>query len=496
MSLGRRAISASAWSLAGNGGRQLISFILFLFIARRLSPADIGLVAFAMILIDLLGFGSRLGQVEALQRRSDLSDRVRNTSFWLLVVTGTLTAVVIAGGAWLVRGVPQISVFTPVVISLAPLCALQAWNAVPEAIFKRRFDYRSLATRTWTATFVGGLVGAWLAFTGYGVYALVGQRIASALLQTIVLWSILDWRPKLEFDRGEGAGLVRSGTGIMMASLSGQLNKRIVDTITGGVLGLSELGHFRLGWRFFDFLTQFGVTPVTAVALSVFSAIKDDRARLVRTYLRLTQLVALVALPSFFGLGAIADVMVPVLLGDKWHDSIVVMQFLGLVMLGGVVNHFFAPLLIAMGKVQIVVRQSMAQIVGTAVFVFCGTYFGLVGVLVAIVTRAIMVAAYNIHALRKEVGLSPAALLSALMPPVVASAIMIAAVRFAKANLEHNVAGLELLILLIGIGAATYAAGLLAGDFVGAWRGYVRDALTTIRGALSKRRQGAALPAT
>jgi hypothetical protein len=78
----------------------------------------------------------------------------------------------------------------------------------------------------------------------------------------------------------------------------------------------------------------------------------------------------------------------------------------------------------------------------------------------------------------------------------VASAIMIAAVRFAKANLEQNVAGLELLILLIGIGAATYAAGLLAGDFVGAWRGYVRDALTTIRGALSKRRQGAALPAT
>ena len=486
MNLKRQAFIGSIWSLLSNGGRQAIAFVLFLYIARNLGPEAIGLIAIAMIVIDIVGFLSRFGQVEALQRQADLDDRLTSTSFWMLAVAGPLTSLLVVGGA-LVSGSIASAEFRHVLILLAPLCALQAWNAIPEALLKRRFDYRALAARTWLATLVGGVLGAYLAVNGAGVYALVAQRLGSSAVQTITLWAMLRWKPEMTFDRQGAILLLRNGGGILLANLSGIINKRLVDGITGTVLGLTQLGHFRLGWRFFDFIVQFTVTPLTAVALSTFSTIQHDRERMTRAYLRLTQFVALASLPMFFGLGAISDLMVPVILGDKWSSSIVVMQMLGFVMLGGVVNYFFGSALIAVGKVNVVVRQSAMQIIGTAVLVFVGAQFGIVGVLLAIITRALMVAAYNIMALRREIGLSLTALRQTLTPPAIACAIMVAVVRFGMIELTGAMPGIILLGVLVTLGAFTYGAVLLLGDVLGLWRGYIRSALSSLAGALARR---------
>ena len=487
MNLKRQAFIGSIWSLLSNGGRQAIAFVLFLFIARHIGPADIGLIALVMIVIDIVGYISRFGQIEALQRQPDLDDRLTSTSFWMLAVAGPLTTLLVVAGAELFGGIAGPD-FRHVLLVLAPLCALQAWNAIPQALLKRRFDYRALAARTWLATLVGGAFGVYLAVNGAGVYALVAQRLASSVVQTVTLWAMLRWHPKMMFDRTAAKDLVRTGGGILLANLSSIINKRLVDAITGAVLGLTQLGHFRLGWRFFDFIVQFSVTPLTAVALSTFSTIQTNRERLTRAYLRLTQFVALASLPMFFGLGAIADLLVPVVLGDKWSNSVFVIQMLGFVMLGGIVNYFFAPVLIAVGKVNVVVRQSAAQIFGTAVLVFIGAQFGIAGVLLAIIARALMVAVYNISALRTEIGLSIAALFQSLMPPVVASGIMVAAVRFGMLELAGSMPDLVLLGVLVTVGVLTYGATLLAGDLLGLWRGYIKGVFSSLGGAITRRR--------
>lgn len=487
MNLKRQAFIGSIWSLLSNGGRQAIAFVLFLFIARNVGPADIGLVALAMIVIDILNFVSRFGQVEALQRQPDLDDRLTSTSFWMLAIAGPLTTSLIVAAAVLLGGTMSPD-FRQVLMLLAPLCALQAWNAIPEGLLKRRFDYRSLAARTWLATLVGGGLGAYLAINGAGVYALVAQRLGSSAVQTITLWAMLRWRPRMVFDRTAAVNLARTGGGVLLANLSGIINRRLVDGITGGVLGLTQLGHFRLGWRFFDFIVQFSVTPLTAVALSMFSSIQHDRKRLVRAYLRLTQFVAIASLPMFFGLAAIADLLVPVVLGERWSKSVIVMQMLGFVMLGGVVNYFFGSALIAVGRVSVVVRQSAAQIVGTGVAVFVGAQFGIIGVLLAIVLRALLVAVYNVTALRKEIGLSVTDLLRTLMPPILASGIMVAVVRLGMLELTGTMPKVVLLGVLVIVGALTYGAALMAGDVLGLWRGYVGGVFSALGSAIVRRR--------
>ena len=155
--LKRRIFTGSLWSLIGNGSQQLIGIFLFIYIARHLTPADVGLVGLAMVVIEILSYASRWGQVEVLQGHPDLDDRMMSTSFWLLTVGGLGTTLIVAGAAQVVAvALPAQALFAWVLLTLSPIVGLRSWNAVPEAILKRRFDYRSLAARTWVATLLGG----------------------------------------------------------------------------------------------------------------------------------------------------------------------------------------------------------------------------------------------------------------------------------------------------------------------------------------------------
>jgi O-antigen/teichoic acid export membrane protein len=486
MNLKRRVLSASLWSLLGNGGHQLISFVLFIYLARKLSPADVGLLAFALVFVEILASLSRCGQVETLQRYVNLGDRITSTSFWILIVTGAVSCLSILIGGAALHSYPDYDTLGSVLICLAPLSALAAWNAVPEAILKQRLDFRSLTIRTWIATVVGGLLAIYLVHLDLGVYALVGQRLGTTGAQTIMLWTLLRWRPSFVFDRAEAKKLLGIGHHIMLAGLAGVINIRVTDSITGVFLGVHQLGFLKLGWRFFEAITQISVLPVSSVALSSFSKLRDRPENLRRAYLRLTQFMALASLPAVFGLGAVADVFVPVVFGEKWLPTVVVLELLGFLMLPGTINWFFAPFMMAVGATGVVLKQSIIQIFVSAVLVGIGAQWGLEGVVIGHVLRANLMSWYNLYAMNREVGLRPLLVFGALLPPTVACMVTVAVVLMLKHALIATISSLQLLAFLVLIGAVTYVVALLAGEALGFWRGYVGGAVQSLASAFRK----------
>jgi len=487
MNFKREVLVGSLWSLLGNSGQQIIGFIIFIYIARTVTPADVGLIALALVLVSILMFVSRFGLVQALQRHVDLSDEMIDTAFWMLAVLGIVTTAAVFGSSYLAWTISDDPKLPSVLMYLSSLCALQAWNAVPEAVLRRRFDYRSLSLRNWIAALLGGAVGVYLAYHGYGVYALVAQRVATAIAQTVASWAFLRWHPRFRFNWDYAKHLFVVGGEIMLAGFAGVMNTKITDAVAGTMLGPTPLGFLRLGWRFFDVLVTVSVNPVTNVALTTFSRLNEDRPAMRRAYLRLTQFMACASLPTFFGLGAVADVMVPVVFGEKWMPSVIVLELLGYVILGSTINFFFSPVMIAVGRSRALLSQSVYQLIVTAGLVYIGTYFGIIGVMIAFIVRGFFVAAYNIHAMVKAIDLDVWAVVRVLIPPIVACAVMVGAVDLAKSELGHLMPDIVLLMVLIVIGGGVYGLTLLIGDYAGLWRGYVRDAVALLLGTLANR---------
>lgn len=485
MSLKRQIARGSLWVLLGGGGQQLISFVIFIYVARLLNPELLGLVAFAVIAVELAGYVARWGQVEILQRGQG-----EGTSFWISTGMGVLATLLILGIAGLVSFRPGGDQLAGILTWLAPVPLLQGLSSLPEAMFRRRLDFRSLAIRSWIATIAGGGAAIVIAQWKPGVEVLVGQRLVTAIVQIAALWAMIRGVPRLRFAAEEAPALFKGGFQIVVASLSGVVNARIADGLTGAFLGAAPLGLLRVGWRFLDAVVQVAITPISGVTLSSFSLMRNDLPALRRAYLRMTQLMSVVALPMFFGLGAIAEPLILEVLGAQWSGAAPVLRFLGLLMLGGMVNYLFAPVMIAVGRSDVVMRQSLAQLVVTVMLMLIGVKFGLTGVMAAHTLRSFVVATYNVSALRKIVGISPLQIVKMLVPAVLACAVMWLGVALLSPVLESQMPGLTALpyvrlSLLVVLGAAIYCAGLVAGDLVGLWRGYIGEALRSIRGVRS-----------
>lgn len=64
---------------------------------------------------------------------------------------------------------------------------------------------------TMVGTLGAAVVGVFMAYCGYGVWALVGQQLAGAVLGTVVLWWTVQWRPKFIFSFHRLKGLFSFG---------------------------------------------------------------------------------------------------------------------------------------------------------------------------------------------------------------------------------------------------------------------------------------------
>lgn len=483
MSLKRQIAKGSLWVLLGGGGQQLIGFVIFIYVARLLNPEMLGIVAFAIIAVDLAAYVARWGQIELMLRGDS-----EPTSFWISAGMGVVSTLALVVIAVIVGMQPERQQLMGILLWFAPLPFLQAISVVPEALLRRRLDFRSLAIRNWIATIAGGCVAIAIAQWKPGIEVLVGQRLATAGVQVVTLWLMIRGVPKLTFNAQEAPALFKSGFQLVVASLSSIVNARVADGLVGVFLGAAPLGLLRLAWRFFTAIIQVTITPITSVTLSSFSRLRDDLPALRRAYLRMTQLMSLVALPMFFGLGAVAEPLVLEVFGDQWAGAAPVLRFAGLLMLGGMVNYLFGPVMIAVGRSDIVMRQSLVQLGVAVILMLIGVRFGIIGVMAAHSVHAFVVSIYNLTALRRVVGIAPLQVIKALAPPTLACLVMWAGVAMLGPFIDDYLPVITSipyarLAALVVSGGVIYGAALVIGDLLGLWRGYVGDTVRSVKGA-------------
>ena len=426
MALKQQVFIGSVWSLAGTAGQQTVSFILFVMLARLLSPADFGVMALAAVVIDLLALVGCLGQVQALVQREHLDDTAASTSFWMLQAFGLAMTAVVFLTAPMVASVFAVPSLVSVLQLLAPVCLLQTLSAVHEAWLRRTFGFKWLAARTVVASILGGIVSVGMALYGFGIYAMVGQRLIIALVLTAMVWWSSPWRPKLRWSTADALSLARVGSDVSMVAVLQVANVRIIDVAVGYLFGPQILGQLRIAWRLFDFVIAVAVQPVVNVSLSALSRLQGNNAAMASATIRLIGVSGTALYPIFFGIAVVAPDVMPTLFGDKWDDAILFIQILSPISVAATINYFLSSALIAAGRTRWILWQALAQVILAVVLTVASAPFGVVPVLVANVIRASIIALVNVWLLKLAIGAAPATLGRALMPPLVAAVVMTA----------------------------------------------------------------------
>ena len=316
------------WSFLGSYGGQLIGFFISIFLARLLSPEDFGLFGLSLALINILSIFMSMGLTEALVQNKNAVTETFNTVFFVNIFFG------VVGSLLLIVFAPSISHFygNPEVILIIRLLAIiffiDSLTVTQNAYLKKKMAFKKLTTRILVAQFVGGFIALIAALNDFGVYALIIQRITINLMKVFLLWSVSDWKPKIQFDFAQIKMLQKYAIYTFSSQAVGKL---ILETTTLAIAKFFNpitLGFYSRANNFSKIIVSNSSNSLRVVFFSKLSAIQDDNKKFHSIFTKIFELV-LVASVLFSGLAFInAEILILGLLGEKWEPTISIFKWL------------------------------------------------------------------------------------------------------------------------------------------------------------------------
>lgn len=458
MSIKANFARSGAWMVAGAIFNNLSSMIIFIALARLLSPVQFGIVAFATIFIEFSRVIVIAGIPDALIQRPEWDDYVASSAFWMNIGISIAICLIIGGVAAPLSFFGYDETFALVLVALSFALVIEALTTVHTAKLRREFRYKAIATRNMVANVLGGIIGVALAATGWGVWALVVSRLLSALLTSAILWQTSGWRPRLFFRWGHVRNLSATSSHLLGNQLIGQANTQVAGLIIGTVIGPAALAQFRVGTRILSLMSQLLITPLQAAAMSAFSRLGEGGKSIAPAYVRVTRSCSLLACPMFIGASAVAPDLIHVLFGPKWHDAGTIMAISGLVIGPSVIMYFFTPALASAGRSGLSFRHFVVALFVNLGVAIAATPFGLIAIAAGKTIESHLTLPYGVRLLRKGVDLRALDIVRAVGPAYLAALVMGATLMLLWLLALQTMMPFYRLAIMVPLGALVYFA--------------------------------------
>ena len=317
-----------AWSIAEKVGSMLLQMVVSIVVARLLVPEDFGVMAIltfftalALVMVDS-GFSQTL-----IRKESPTPQDYHSVFAFNIAVSVVLYAVLVAVAPAVARyyELPVIADIAPVLFLLLPINAL---CVIQNTIFTREFRFRLLSQATFTASFVAGVVAVAMALAGCGVWSLVGQRVATLAVKTLILWVRSDWRPSLHFTMKPVREMAPFSFRLLTTDLISSIYNNISQMFIGKIYSADTLGYFNQAQKFKDLPLTSAMQSVQSVTYPALSQIGDQREKFAESYRQVLMVVAFMLMPVMVGIVAVAEDLFALLLGEKWMPTVPYLQIL------------------------------------------------------------------------------------------------------------------------------------------------------------------------
>ena len=449
MSIARQFSAGVAWMAAGNWAEQAINFALFVVLARLLGADAFGLMAMAAAFVVLSEFLVRESLSEVLISAEAPPPSLFDAAFWALLALGAgLCALLFLAAPW-IAGLYDQPLVAPLIRVLSLSVALIALTAVPVACLRREMRFRVLSLRAVAGVAAGGAVGIGMAFAGYGVWSLAGQRLVQVAVNVAMAWGAVAWRPGLRARRADFRQVLGFGSQVLGLRAAELAATQVPVVVIGAVLGPGPLGLYALAWRLVELTSFLIVTPLRMASQPAFAAMTRSGGGAADLLLTIARISGLVAFPLFFGMAALASPLVAVVFGPGWQGAAAPLAVLSLVGLYFCIEKVNQSFCLAAGRAGALTRIAWAEVATGAAAIWVASPHGLVAVAAAFAGTYAVWWILRLRLVAAIGAISPGRLVSCHLMPGAAAALMAAVLLAQSLWLQHT----ALVELLAGVAA-------------------------------------------
>jgi polysaccharide transporter, PST family len=470
----------AAYVLTGNGLQEFFQLLTFIGLARFLEPETFGYIALAAVTLDIASTTARWGLTQILLQRRRVDECLIDHVFALALLIGALISFIIIAGVVIHSVIFGFGLIDELILLLTPVLLLQALSILPEAMLTRSMAFKQLAIRNNLAALIAGGLALVLAVSGFGVYALVAQKLVALLVLCAAVWVAAAGRFRLQLYRRYRIrmllSLARAGSHIVTEPLYAMLTPRAMDALIGSVLGPGALGHFKIAWRIMYFLQQFTLKPLQTVAASAIPANIYDRVKTQELYRLFMFLSSSLVFPAFAGLAMTAENWVPIILGQKWQETVPLFHILCLLGPAIIVNNYQNCLLVAYRCNQTIMHSNIANMIIVSIISYIGIQGGLNAVISLFVIQNLIFTGVMQLILYKLIGFRIFNTLEPMLPAAISTVNMVGFLLLFEAMFHSDSKILELTGAIV-VGAFAYAMPAALMSHRRGWFGIARSYL-------------------
>lgn len=468
--------AAVKWLSFGKILSQILAWAFSILTIRLLAPEDYGLMALATVFISFLNLFEELGLRVRLVQIKELDPGYVRDVYGLSILVNCLLAAV------LVVASPAIAWFfdeervRAIVMVMAAQFVISSLAVIPDAMIKRNLDFRAVTIVDICQGFLASSLTLVMAWMGYGVWSLVAGSVSGSLFRTAALMWISPFRawPRLRLS-GMRETLAFGGF-VTMQRVAWWIYTRFDRMLLGKAYDTHLVGIYSVGLDLAYLpLEKLGST-VAVAAFTGLSRVANEIATF-RTYLlKGINVLSVAMFPVFYGIGAIAFEIVPLLLGKDWLAVAPITLAFCLVMPLRMINGPLTEALNSLGRPAAAMWATIAIAVVVVLGVVGGIGWGPLGVAVgwavafpfAFIGNAILVARYV------KIGFRDYA--RVIVPAWIAAGLMMVAVFYTRPLLPWPAPSVPGVIASVAIGVFVYSGVIALLD-----RNAVRLLLTMLR---------------
>ena len=320
-------ISNFIWRFLERCGAQLAGFIVYVVIARILSPEAYGTVALITVVTAILQVFVDSSFGNALIQKKDADDLDFSSVFFANIAICFVLYVGLYFAAPFIADFYKNAELTPYIRVLGITVLVSGLKNVQQAYVSRNMMFKKFFFSTLGGTVAAGAAGIIMALNGFGVWALVVQQVTNLSIDTVILWITVKWRPKKMFSFSRLKGLFGYGWKLLASALIDAGYRELRSLIIGKLYSSADLAYYNKGQKFPDLIVTNINTSIDSVLLPVMSDAQENRKHIKKMTGKSILISTYIMAPLMIGLFVLAEPVVRLLLTEKWLPCVLFLRF-------------------------------------------------------------------------------------------------------------------------------------------------------------------------
>ena len=310
------------WKFCERFGLQMVTFIVSIVLARILSPEEYGIVTIVLVLLSIADVFVTGGFGNALIQKKNVDELDFSSVFYFNIVFSSFVYIIFYLIAPFIADFYDMPLLCELIRVLSLRLLLSGINSIQNAYISITMQFKKLFLSSCIGCVISSVIGIYMALHGYGAWSIVGQYLSSSLVNTIMLFAIIKWRPHKCFSFTRLKLLIRYGWKLMCSSFLDTVYQEIRSLLIGKVYSSEELAYFDKANQYPKLLANNINVSISSVLFPIISSEQDNLSRVKHMTRLAIQVSSFVVWPAMVGLAVTSETWVLLLLSEKWLPSV------------------------------------------------------------------------------------------------------------------------------------------------------------------------------